>query len=92
MSPLATDRVSSCLTDDDPGQPFALSPGQTALWYAQRIRPDIPLTIAHYVELHGDLDVGRLLYAVERYGAESQVGHVRLLEIDGVPHQRVDLA
>ncbi|WP_255588818.1 amino acid adenylation domain-containing protein [Nocardia sp. MH4] len=92
MSSLATDRVSSCLTDDDPGQPFALSPGQTALWYAQRIRPDIPLTIAHYVELHGDLDVGRLLYAVERYGAESQVGHVRLLEIDGVPHQRVDLA
>ncbi|MEU3012285.1 amino acid adenylation domain-containing protein [Nocardia asteroides] len=92
MSSLATDRVSSCVTDDDPGQPFALSPGQTALWYAQRIRPDIPLTIAHYVELHGDLDPGRLLYAVERFGAESQVGHVRLLEIDGVPHQRVDLA
>ncbi|MFC4128544.1 amino acid adenylation domain-containing protein [Nocardia rhizosphaerae] len=92
MSSLATDRVSSSVTDDDPGQPFALSPGQTALWYAQRIRPDIPFTIAHYVELHGDLDVGRLLYAVERYGAESQVGHVRLLELDGVPHQRVDLS
>ncbi|MFE3321610.1 amino acid adenylation domain-containing protein [Nocardia sp. NPDC059195] len=90
MSSLATDHVSSSVTDEDPGQPFALSPGQTALWYAQRIRPDIPLTIAHYVELHGDLDVGRLLYAVERFGAESQVGHVRLLEIDGVPHQRVD--
>ncbi|WP_071927739.1 amino acid adenylation domain-containing protein [Nocardia mangyaensis] len=92
MSSLATDRVSSCVTDEDPGQPFALSPGQTALWYAQRIRPDIPFTIAHYVELHGDLDVGRLLYATERYGAESQVGHVRLLEIDGVPHQQVDLS
>ncbi|MFB7874635.1 amino acid adenylation domain-containing protein [Nocardia sp. NPDC056064] len=90
MSSVATDRVSSCVTDGDVGQPFALSPGQTALWYAQRIRPDIPLTIAHYVELHGALDVGRLLYAVERYGAESQVGHVRLLEVDGVPHQRVD--
>ncbi|MFE6923437.1 amino acid adenylation domain-containing protein [Nocardia sp. NPDC057663] len=92
MSSLATDRVSSRVTDDDPGQPFALSPGQTALWYAQRIRPDIPLTIAHYVELHGDLDAGRLLHAIERFGAESQVGHVRLLEIDGVPHQRVDMA
>ncbi|NKX85831.1 non-ribosomal peptide synthetase [Nocardia coubleae] len=90
MSSLATDRVSSCVTDEDSSQPFALSPGQTALWYAQRIRPDIPLTIAHYVELHGDLDPGRLLYAIERFGAESQVGHVRLLEIDGVPHQRVD--
>ncbi|MGW5572701.1 amino acid adenylation domain-containing protein [Nocardia thailandica] len=92
MSSLATDRVGSCVTDEDSGQPFALSPGQTALWYAQRIRPDIPLTIAHYVEIHGDLDVGRLLYAVERYGFESQVGHVRLLEIDGVPHQQVDLS
>ncbi|GGK36819.1 amino acid adenylation domain-containing protein [Nocardia camponoti] len=92
MSSVATDRVGSCVTDPDSGQPFALSPGQTALWYAQRIRPDIPLTIAHYVELHGDLDVGRLLYANERYGAESQVGHVRLLEIDGQPYQRVDMS
>ncbi|MFC4376416.1 amino acid adenylation domain-containing protein [Nocardia halotolerans] len=90
MSSLATDRVNSCVTDGDSGQPFALSPGQTALWYAQRIRPDIPLTIAHYVELHGDLDPGRLLYAIERFGAETQVGNVRVREIDGVPQQQVD--
>ncbi|MBH0779872.1 non-ribosomal peptide synthetase [Nocardia bovistercoris] len=90
MSSLATDRVDQCSPDEFTPQPFALSPAQTALWYAQRIRPDVPLTIAQYVEIHGALDVGRLLYAIERYGAESQIGHLRLLEIDGVPHQVVD--
>ncbi|MFD0000109.1 amino acid adenylation domain-containing protein [Nocardia sp. NPDC127526] len=90
MSSLATDRVDQCSSGEFSAQPFALSPAQSALWYAQRIRPDIPLTIAQYVEIHGDLDVGRLLYAIERFGSETEVGHVRLLEIDGVPHQVVD--
>ncbi|MRH90134.1 amino acid adenylation domain-containing protein [Nocardia sp. SYP-A9097] len=90
MSSLATDRVDQCSSGEFAAQPFALSPAQSALWYAQRIRPDIPLTIAQYVEIHGDLDAGRLLYAIERFGAETEVGHVRLLEIEGVPHQVVD--
>ncbi|UFS98656.1 non-ribosomal peptide synthetase [Nocardia huaxiensis] len=90
MSSLATDRVDQCSSGEFSAQPFALSPAQSALWYAQRIRPDIPLTIAQYVDIHGDLDVGRLLYAIERFGSEAEVGHVRLLEIDGVPHQVVD--
>ncbi|MFE7799301.1 amino acid adenylation domain-containing protein [Nocardia sp. NPDC057440] len=90
MSSLATDRVAQCSSGEFSAQPFALSPAQTALWYAQRIRPDVPLTIAQYVELHGDLDVGLLLYSIERFGAETEVGHVRLVEIDGVPHQVID--
>ncbi|MGV9673758.1 amino acid adenylation domain-containing protein [Nocardia sp. NPDC003482] len=92
MSSLATDRVDHRPSGELSAPPFSLSPAQTALWYAQRIRPDVPLTIAQYVEIHGDLDVGRLLYAIERFGAESQVGQVRLLEIDGVPHQVIDPA
>ncbi|RJO70987.1 non-ribosomal peptide synthetase [Nocardia panacis] len=90
MGSLATDRVAMAATDDFTAPPFALSPAQSALWYAQRIRPDVPLTVAQYVEIHGDLDVGRLLYAIERFGAETEVGHVRLVEIDGVPHQFID--
>ncbi|WP_234012214.1 amino acid adenylation domain-containing protein [Nocardia cyriacigeorgica] len=90
MSSLATDRVDQCSSGEFSAQPFALSPAQTALWYAQRIRPDVPLTIAQYVEIHGDLDAGRLLYSIERFGAETQVGLLRLVEIDGVPHQVVD--
>ncbi|MFD6259269.1 amino acid adenylation domain-containing protein, partial [Nocardia sp. NPDC060256] len=90
MSSLATDSVDQCSSGESSAQPFVLSPAQTALWYAQRIRPDVPLTIAQYVEIRGDLDVGRLLYAIERFGAEAQVGQVRLREIDGIPHQVVD--
>ncbi|MGQ4599010.1 amino acid adenylation domain-containing protein [Nocardia sp. R6R-6] len=90
MSSLATDRVDQCSSGEFSAQPFALSPAQTALWYAQRIRPDVPLTISQYVEIHGDLDEGRLLYAIERFGAETQVGQVRLVEIDGSPGQLVD--
>ncbi|MFX0577213.1 amino acid adenylation domain-containing protein [Nocardia nepalensis] len=90
MSSLATDRVDQCSSGEFSAKPFALSPAQTALWYAQRIRPDVPLTIAQYVEIHGDLDVGRLLYSIERFGGETQVGYVRLVEIDGVPHQMID--
>ncbi|MGY2010327.1 amino acid adenylation domain-containing protein [Nocardia gipuzkoensis] len=90
MSSLATDRVDQCSSGEFSAQPFALSPAQTALWYAQRIRPDVPLTISQYVEIHGDLDEGRLLYAIERFGAETQVGQVRLVEEDGTPYQIVD--
>ncbi|MEU2102645.1 non-ribosomal peptide synthase/polyketide synthase [Nocardia sp. NPDC019255] len=90
MSSLATDRVDQCSSGEFSAQPFALSPAQTALWYAQRIRPDVPLTISQYVEIRGDLDEGRLLYAIERFGAETQVGQVRLVEIDGTPYQIVD--
>ncbi|MBF6331427.1 non-ribosomal peptide synthetase [Nocardia transvalensis] len=92
MSSLASNRVDQCSSGEFSAQPFALSPAQTALWYAQRIRPDIPLTVAQYVEIHGNLDAGRLLYAIERSCAEAQFGYVRLLEIDGVPHQVVDPA
>ncbi|MGW0250600.1 amino acid adenylation domain-containing protein [Nocardia goodfellowii] len=91
MRSLATDRVDQCSSSEFSAQPFPLTPAQTALWYAQRIRPEVPLTIAQYVEIHGDLDVGRLLYAIERFGAETEVGHVRLQEIDGIPHQMIDM-
>ncbi|MEU8897416.1 amino acid adenylation domain-containing protein [Nocardia sp. NPDC048505] len=92
MRSLASERVDQCSSSEFSAQPFSLTPAQTALYYAQRISPEVPLTIAQYVEIKGDLDVGRLLYAIERFGAETEVGHVRLQEIDGVPHQLIDMA
>ncbi|WP_194813675.1 non-ribosomal peptide synthetase [Nocardia sp. XZ_19_385] len=91
MRSLATERVDQCSSGEFSAQPFPLTPAQTALWYAQRIHPEVPLTIAQYVEIRGDLDVGRLLYAIERFGSETEVGHVRLMEIDGIPHQMIDM-
>lgn len=73
-------------------EPFPLTPAQTAMWYAQRIQPDIPLIIAEYVEFHGDLDPGLLLYSIERFGVETEVGLQRIVQIDGVPHQVLDPA
>ncbi|MEU4315654.1 amino acid adenylation domain-containing protein [Nocardia sp. NPDC024068] len=72
--------------------PFPLTPAQTAMWYAQRIQPDIPLVIAEYVEFHGELDPGLLLYAIERFGVETQVGLQRIVQVGGVPHQVIDPA
>ncbi|GGK92074.1 non-ribosomal peptide synthetase [Nocardia jinanensis] len=71
-------------------EPFPLTPAQTAMWYAQRIQPDIPLVIVEYVEFHGELDPGLLLYAIERFGMETEVGLQRIVQIDGVPHQVID--
>ncbi|WP_280406836.1 non-ribosomal peptide synthetase [Nocardia carnea] len=71
-------------------EPFPLTPAQTAMWYAQRIQPEIPLIIAEYVVFHGDLDPGLLLYAIERFGVETEVGLQRIVQVDGVPHQVVD--
>ncbi|MGW1738536.1 amino acid adenylation domain-containing protein [Nocardia sp. NPDC001965] len=71
-------------------EPFPLTPAQTAMWYAQRIQPDIPLIVAEYVEFHGDLDPGLLLYAIERFGVETEVGLQRIVQVDGVPHQVID--
>ncbi|NUP29870.1 MAG: hypothetical protein HOQ44_24870, partial [Nocardia sp.] len=71
-------------------EPFPLTPAQTAMWYAQRIQPDIPLIVAEYVEFHGDLDPGLLLYAIERFGVETEIGLQRIVQVDGVPHQVID--
>ncbi|WP_280458275.1 non-ribosomal peptide synthetase, partial [Nocardia carnea] len=71
-------------------EPFPLTPAQTAMWYAQRIQPEIPLIIAEYVEFHGDLDPGLLLYAIERFGVETEVVLQRIVQVDGVPHQVLD--
>ncbi|MBO0852621.1 MAG: AMP-binding protein, partial [Nocardia sp.] len=73
-----------------PVESFPLTPAQTAIWYAQRIRPEIPLVVAQYAEFRGDLDPGLLLYAIERFGAETGAGQVRIVSEDGVPRQLVD--
>ncbi|WP_459546791.1 amino acid adenylation domain-containing protein [Nocardia sp. X0981] len=82
--------VESSSSAEVSAEPFPLTPAQTAMWYAQRIQPDIPLVIAQYVEFHGDLDPGLLLYAIERFGVETGVAAQRIVQIDGVPHQVLD--
>ncbi|MBF6355625.1 non-ribosomal peptide synthase/polyketide synthase [Nocardia higoensis] len=71
-------------------QHFPLSPAQLGVWYAQLLDPQTPINIAQYVDLRGDLDVGLLQEVTPRAALDYGSGFVRLGEIDGVPHQRVD--
>ncbi|MGU3437529.1 amino acid adenylation domain-containing protein [Actinomycetes bacterium M1A6_2h] len=70
--------------------PIPLSPAQTSLWFAQKLAPEVPLTVAQYVDIRGDLDVDLLSRVGDRAGAELQSGRIRLVEIEGQPYQVVD--
>ncbi|WP_446225543.1 non-ribosomal peptide synthase/polyketide synthase [Nocardia sp. IBHARD005] len=72
------------------GLPFPLTPAQLGVWYAQLLDPDVPITIAQYVDIDGELDAAVLQQvtaeAAHAYGSPL----VRIGEFDGVPHQYVD--
>ncbi|GGL11304.1 non-ribosomal peptide synthetase [Nocardia jinanensis] len=67
-----------------------LSAGQRALWLAQQLRPDVPISEAQYIELHGELDIELLRRTSIRVGREFQTGYLRLVEDDGEPYQLFD--
>ncbi|NMN98649.1 amino acid adenylation domain-containing protein [Nocardiaceae bacterium YC2-7] len=75
---------------DGPPEFFPLSSAQRGMWFAQQLTPQVPFTIAQYVELRGELDV-ELLRAVSRAVAhEFESAFLRLIEVDGEPLQMVD--
>ncbi|MFW0785107.1 amino acid adenylation domain-containing protein [Gordonia sp. CPCC 206044] len=63
-----------------------LDRAQRALWFAQQaIGDDIPLTIAHYVDLTGDLDVERLCRAARHVQSMSGLDIARVRVVNGEP-------
>ncbi|MEU2092417.1 condensation domain-containing protein, partial [Nocardia beijingensis] len=76
--------------DVSPPEPVPLSAGQRGLWLAQRLSPDVPICEAQYVEFHGELDPELLRSLMIRAGLEFQSGYLRLVEVDGSPHQLFD--
>ncbi|MFQ6329772.1 non-ribosomal peptide synthase/polyketide synthase [Nocardia sp. CWNU-33] len=70
--------------------PFPLAPAQLGVWYAQLIDPDVPINIAQYVDVHGELDIAILQEESIEAAYECQSILVRLGESDGVPYQCVD--
>ncbi|WP_308248560.1 non-ribosomal peptide synthase/polyketide synthase [Nocardia sp. MH4] len=70
--------------------PFPLTPAQLGVWYAQLLDPEVPITIAQYVDITGELDAAVLQQvtaeAAHTYGSPL----VRIGESDGVPYQVVD--
>ncbi|WP_280456490.1 non-ribosomal peptide synthetase [Nocardia carnea] len=72
------------------GDLFPLSPAQLGIWYAQHVDPQVPVNIAQYVELHGELDVDTLTRASLDASHELGSGLLRIVERDGEPWQFVD--
>ncbi|MGB6183428.1 MAG: amino acid adenylation domain-containing protein, partial [Rhodococcus sp. (in: high G+C Gram-positive bacteria)] len=79
-------------SDGKASEPFPLSPAQTSLWFAQKLEPEVPLTVAQYVDVQGDLDVDMLDRVGAIASAEFQSGQIRLEDIDGQPYQVIDPA
>ncbi|MBH0120689.1 hypothetical protein I0Q12_14670, partial [Rhodococcus sp. CX] len=75
-----------------PSEAFPLSSAQRSIWFAQQLEPDVPICIAQYVDLHGDLDIDLLRRAGRTAGAEFQSAFLRVIDVDGEPHQFVDPA
>ncbi len=69
---------------------FPLSPAQLGIWYAQHLDPQVPINIAQYVDLRGDLDREILRRACIDSSNELDSGFMCLAERDGEPMQYID--
>ena len=72
-------------------EPFPLTPAQRGLWFAQHLLSSVPITIANYLDIRGAVDFDLMRYAGRRTAREFGAGSLRLLEIDGEPHQYIDV-
>ncbi|WXG67952.1 amino acid adenylation domain-containing protein [Rhodococcus sovatensis] len=88
------------LSEDDLGQEwgpraltsdaFPLTAAQRGLWFAQHLMPDVPITIANYIDVRGELDPVPMRDAVQQAADELGAGSLRLVEIEGEPYQYID--
>ncbi|WP_306363554.1 amino acid adenylation domain-containing protein [Nocardia sp. CC227C] len=69
---------------------LALSVAQLRWWVAQQLYPEVPNTVAMYLELRGPLRAERLRECAARAAWELQSPHVRFRIMDGHPRQFLD--
>uniref|UniRef100_UPI002455E076 amino acid adenylation domain-containing protein n=1 Tax=Nocardia otitidiscaviarum TaxID=1823 RepID=UPI002455E076 len=67
-----------------------LSVAQLRWWVAQQLYPEVPNTVAMYLELRGPLREQRLRECAARAAWELQSPHVRFRIVDGHPRQFLD--
>ena len=72
-------------------EPFPLTASQRGLWFAQHLLSEVPITIANYLDIRGAVDIDLMRYAGRRTAREFGAGSLRLTEIDGEPHQYIDV-
>ncbi|WP_067720863.1 non-ribosomal peptide synthetase [Nocardia yamanashiensis] len=66
---------------------FPLSAAQSGMWNAQHIAPDVPLTVAQYVDIPGDFDADLLAEAMRLCADDLQSFRLRVVEVAGSPRQ-----
>ncbi len=71
---------------------FPLAPAQLGLWYAQLLDPEVPINIAQYVDVRGELDADVLAEVSREAARDYGSTLVRLGVEDGTPYQCVDPA
>jgi hypothetical protein len=71
-------------------EPFALAPAQLGVWYAQLLERDVPINVAQYVDVRGELVAALLQEVSDEAAREYESVLVRLGESGGVPHRYVD--
>ncbi|CAM3806645.1 non-ribosomal peptide synthetase [Smaragdicoccus niigatensis] len=69
---------------------FALTHAQTELWIAQQLHPSVPMVIAMYADIRGEIEPNLLMRACDQAGRELGSPFVRFGVDDGVPYQYVD--
>ncbi|MCX4092259.1 non-ribosomal peptide synthetase [Nocardia sp. alder85J] len=72
------------------GAEYPLSVAQLRWWVAQQLYPDVPNTIAMYLDMVGRMDVDLLRHCAAQAAWELQSPHVRFRLVDGQPRQYLD--
>ncbi len=70
--------------------PFPLSVAQRGMWFAQHLIPDVPVTIAQYIEIEGEFDIEVLRRIGPGIAREFGTPLLRIVEIDTEAFQVVD--
>ncbi|AEF41426.1 condensation domain-containing protein [Hoyosella subflava] len=76
--------------DGDSGRSGVRTPltsAQVAIWFSQRLHPEVPDNLVHYVDLSGDVDEVRLAHAIRGAARETGISTVGFIESDGWPYQ-----
>ncbi|MGV9712083.1 amino acid adenylation domain-containing protein [Gordonia sp. NPDC003424] len=71
-------------------QALPLTAAQRGIWFAQHLAGDMPISIAQYIEVVGELHTELLADVCRKAGLEFGGGNLRLSVVDGEPRQRVD--
>ncbi|WP_279395734.1 amino acid adenylation domain-containing protein [Rhodococcus sp. ARC_M12] len=67
-----------------------VSSSQADIWIAQQFMPDVPFTIAYYVDIIGAVDVDVLVECGSLAHREFSSSTMRIIEVDGSPRQRFE--